>query len=294
VAVEAELKRRDPTGALIAWNLNADGTDPVADAEVRTKLGDILTELQQKLEPGGTVALDAATLAALETITASVANFPASYPLPTSQVTDLKTVTVSNPTADPETGLAKEVTLASVLAQLDDATTDTVLSVLKTLSGKDYATQATLASVLAAVDGLEAKDYATQATLATLALESTMQSILTKLTSIDDALNNTDSTTHAAVASVASGAWTDVVTLNRPNAITVMGFNADPDTLVTFDFRYRISVAGVVKISEVVSANRLSFIPVTIDVPANTDVKVQVRHGEIAAQDFQASIAYRE
>jgi hypothetical protein len=222
MAVEAELKRRDPNGALIGWLLNEEGTDPVADAEARTslasivtKLGDILTELQQKLEPGGTVALDAGSTVALDAPTLSA----------------LEVVTVANPTADPETGLAKD---------------------------------------------------------------STLDQILTKLTSIDDALNNTDSTTQAAVASVASGAWTDVVTLNRPNAITVIGFNADPDALVSFDFRYRLAVAGVVKISEVVSANRLSFIPVTIDVPANTDVKVQVRHGEIAAQDFQASIAYRE
>lgn len=40
-------------------------------------LNAILTELNQKLEQGQEVALDAATLAALESITATVANFPA-------------------------------------------------------------------------------------------------------------------------------------------------------------------------------------------------------------------------
>lgn len=62
----------------------------------------------------GTVALDAPTLAALESITATVGNFPASYPIPAAQVSDLKLVTVANPTANPETGLAKETTLAGV------------------------------------------------------------------------------------------------------------------------------------------------------------------------------------
>lgn len=45
-----------------------------------TALNDLLTELQQKLESGGTVALDATTLTALESITASVSNFPIDYP----------------------------------------------------------------------------------------------------------------------------------------------------------------------------------------------------------------------
>lgn len=109
--VEAELKRKNPAGALISWELNADGTDPVADAGARASLVSILAELQSKLNAGGTVALDAATLAALETITAAVANFPASYPLPAGQVADLKT----------ETGLAKDATLAALLSELTRA-----------------------------------------------------------------------------------------------------------------------------------------------------------------------------
>lgn len=39
--------------------------------------------------------------------------------LPAAQVTDLKTVTVANPTANPETGLAKDATLAAINANTD-------------------------------------------------------------------------------------------------------------------------------------------------------------------------------
>lgn len=45
-----------------------------------TALGNLQTELNQKLEAGQSVALDAGTLAALETITASISNFPSDYP----------------------------------------------------------------------------------------------------------------------------------------------------------------------------------------------------------------------
>jgi hypothetical protein len=88
-------------------------------------LAALLTELGQKLEPGQAVALDAATLAALETISAvvsgtvAVSNFPASQPV-TGPLTDAQlraaavpvsgfpatqavsgTVAVSNPTPAP-------------------------------------------------------------------------------------------------------------------------------------------------------------------------------------------------
>jgi hypothetical protein len=61
-------------------------------------LAAILTELGQKYE-GGAIALDAPTLAALESIT----------------------VTVANPTANPETGLAKDVVLQAVRDRLPSA-----------------------------------------------------------------------------------------------------------------------------------------------------------------------------
>lgn len=90
--------------------------NPTANPETglakESTLAALLTELGQKLEPGGTVALDAATLAALETInavvsgTVAVANFPATQPVS-------GTVTVSNPTpASP----AEPVATAAVTA----------------------------------------------------------------------------------------------------------------------------------------------------------------------------------
>lgn len=81
----------------------------------------------------------------------NVTNFPLTYPLTDAQVTALKTVTVSNPTADPETGLAKEVTLAALKDEVDaleesvGATTD--LSTAETLIGLTKAIKANTASI---------------------------------------------------------------------------------------------------------------------------------------------------
>lgn len=58
----------------------------------------VLTELGSKLEPGQQIALDAATIAALSN----------------------DTVTVSNPTADPETGLAKDSTSLDIKRGVTD------------------------------------------------------------------------------------------------------------------------------------------------------------------------------
>lgn len=49
-------------------------------AAVQSSLADLLAELQAKLNAGGTVALDAPTLAALEQVTATVANWPSDFP----------------------------------------------------------------------------------------------------------------------------------------------------------------------------------------------------------------------
>jgi hypothetical protein len=130
--VEAELKRRNTSGALVGWVVNPDGTEPVADADARAKLQTVIEKLSAALTVGGTVALDAATLNALENITATIANHPADYPLPAAQVAALKevvaavsgTVSVANMIPATETGLAKEATLQSildVLANVEDA-----------------------------------------------------------------------------------------------------------------------------------------------------------------------------
>lgn len=47
---------------------------------LNTTLGSILTELNAKLETGQAIALDAATLLALEQITATISNFPSEFP----------------------------------------------------------------------------------------------------------------------------------------------------------------------------------------------------------------------
>lgn len=108
-------------------------------ASALTALNGVLSELGQKLEPGDEVSLPAATVADLKNVVASVSgvvtatidNLPSDYPLPASQVqTDALTdselraspvsVTVSNPTADPETGLAKEATLNDLKRAVTD------------------------------------------------------------------------------------------------------------------------------------------------------------------------------
>lgn len=92
----------------------------------------ILTELGPKLEAGGTV--NVGNLPASQTVNGTVGVSNSDFPLPTTQVTSLTpqkdaltdaqlraaavNVTVSNPTANPETGLAKETTVAAILTEL--------------------------------------------------------------------------------------------------------------------------------------------------------------------------------
>ena len=174
----------------------------------------ILLELAQKLEAGQAIALTPETLAALETVTASITNLPETYPLPELQlgtlatqatlaqvltrlgdifnavdglevtagniefnasnlnlqtdeveallrqvrdrlnfplpdlqIAELRSVTVTNPTANPEVGIAKENTLEALRALLasKDFATQTTLEALRVLlASKDFATQATL------------------------------------------------------------------------------------------------------------------------------------------------------
>lgn len=139
MATEAELRRRDQSGILVDWALVTDPSsatgfaDPTSDEGARDLLTSLLAELGQKLEAGQQVDLLPATITLLRDVTAAVTGTVDVGNFPVSQTVD-GTVTVANPTADPETGLAKDTTVAAVLAQLDDATTDTVLSVLKAIS----------------------------------------------------------------------------------------------------------------------------------------------------------------
>ncbi len=65
------------TGGNLATIASKDFATQTTLAAAKTVLDNILTELNQKLEAGQEVALDSATLAALETI--SIANFPTDY-----------------------------------------------------------------------------------------------------------------------------------------------------------------------------------------------------------------------
>jgi hypothetical protein len=82
------------------------------DGATEATLAEVLTELTTKFEAGQAVALDANTLAALETITAVVSGVVAVANLPDIQPVS-GTVAISNPTANPETGLAKDATLST-------------------------------------------------------------------------------------------------------------------------------------------------------------------------------------
>lgn len=79
VDVNAELKRRRASdGALISWDVNDDGSTPVADAEVRTRLAGLANELT------------------LQSVRDRL-----SFPLPATQVSDLKSVGITNNASNP-------------------------------------------------------------------------------------------------------------------------------------------------------------------------------------------------
>lgn len=143
-----------PAVQTVAVN-NLPGTQPVSAASLplptgastaakqdtaQTTLSSILTELSEKLEAGQNVGSD------LRVAGAAVTGV---NPVPVNG-----TVAVSNPTTSPETGLAKEATLLSVLSSVDglEGFTDGIEGSLTTLNGKDFATQTTLAAILTAIN----------------------------------------------------------------------------------------------------------------------------------------------
>lgn len=82
---------------------------PTTDADVLATLATVLTELQGKLEAGQAVALDTATLAALESI--QVGNLPAD---PATQTT--LAAVLAKLTADPATGARQDKLMTAVSA----------------------------------------------------------------------------------------------------------------------------------------------------------------------------------
>lgn len=111
-------------------------TGPLTDAQLRASavpvsvagqetglakevtLGALLTELGQKLEEGGTVGLNVATLTALEVI--SVANFPASQPV-TGPLTDAQLRAAAVPVSGPITDAQLRASALAVSGPLTDA-----------------------------------------------------------------------------------------------------------------------------------------------------------------------------
>lgn len=94
-----ELQRRDDADAVVPWLLVDDPantvsgkSDPVIDHGARAALADLLTAVGGTLTVDGTIALDAATLAALETITAVVSGTVA---LDAPSLAALETVSVT-------------------------------------------------------------------------------------------------------------------------------------------------------------------------------------------------------
>ncbi len=110
-----------------------------------TALGNLQTELNQKLEAGQQVALDSATLSALETITASVSNFPSDYPDSAllAKVEEVRSLLAGTLTVESSVISSVLPTGASTLEEQQEQT-----SKLTSLENKDFATETTLETIL--------------------------------------------------------------------------------------------------------------------------------------------------
>lgn len=140
-----------------------------------TKLDAIIAELSQKLESGEEVALNNATLLALESVNASISNFPSDFPdasvlakLEAIRILLSGTLSVNIGLTDAQlrataiaivastlplpTGAATDAKLDSILAKLitspaTESKQDTANTSLSTIAGKDFALEATLQQV---------------------------------------------------------------------------------------------------------------------------------------------------
>jgi hypothetical protein len=109
------VKLTDGTLATAIAAMNSDGTlqDVIGGQATEATLASILTELGQKLEPGGSVELGATTLAALENITVAVSGAVAVTGMPAS--VGQKTIALSLPVvlASDQTSIPVAATLAA-------------------------------------------------------------------------------------------------------------------------------------------------------------------------------------
>lgn len=141
-----------------------------------TKLDQVIAELSQKLEPGGTVALSNETLAAIEIITASISNLPNDFPdanvlakleairtLLAGQLSvnvgltnaELRAAAIAiiAETLPLPTGAATDAKLDSILAKIitspaTEAKQDTANTALATIALIDFVKEATIQSII--------------------------------------------------------------------------------------------------------------------------------------------------
>lgn len=222
-------------------------TEAKQDAII-TSLSAVLTELAQKLETGQAVALDSATLAALESITASIANFPSDYPdaavlakveavraLLAATLTIAGSVSVSNfPATQPisaaslplPSGAATEGTLANRGTETTLALVKTAVQSLDTdidVALSTRATEATLATRLTNTE-LRATPVPVSGTVATGGLTDT------QLRASAPAVR--DDYVGGEVLAQQSGAGA-VLTFTFASAVQLVVLESDGDTLVS-------------------------------------------------------------
>lgn len=139
MAVQAELLRKNPSGVLIPWLLNADGTDPVADAAALAKLETIRALLASVLSVQGTVTLDSASLAALENTTVTFTN--GTIELGATSLAALESV-IAQVSGTVELG-------ASTLAALESITVTGAVTVSGTVGVNNFPATQTVAGTVA-------------------------------------------------------------------------------------------------------------------------------------------------
>lgn len=116
----------------------------------------------------------------------------------------------------------------------------------------------------------------------------------TTLAAILAALSRTHKVAEGSASLTSIGGFQTVVAVTPSVATVITGFNADVSALTDVSYRLQLTVGGTVKVSETITANRNSWIPVRLSVAASTAIAVQVGHSEVADQTFRASINYEE
>lgn len=93
---------------------------------------------------------------------------------------------------------------------------------------------------------------------------------------------------------MASGSWTEIVSVTPDDNMVVLGFNADMASILSTNYRMRLKVGADVAVQEVVATTQNSWVPIELSVPSGTSVAVELIHSEASAQDCTATINYRD